>query len=140
MGNERSQKGRQSYTCRECKGMRALNIWTEDDQDNKRSEEQHPTNHLYHVLHLHPFYSYRNLEGNPLHCNCHLSWLAEWLRTHGARTGIPKCHSPPPVLDTLITDVPSSQFLCDGECLPAYLLVSRLLVYAWGSRGDQNCS
>uniref|UniRef100_A0A0P4W5L7 Protein slit n=1 Tax=Scylla olivacea TaxID=85551 RepID=A0A0P4W5L7_SCYOL len=56
-----------------------------------------------------------NLDGNPLHCNCHMSWLAEWLRSHGARTGIPKCHSPPPLKGTLITDVPSSQFLCDGD-------------------------
>ncbi|MPC29978.1 hypothetical protein E2C01_023232 [Portunus trituberculatus] len=42
-----------------------------------------------------------------------MSWLAEWLRSHGARTGIPKCHSPPPLKGTLITDVPSSQFLCE---------------------------
>ncbi|KAG7170619.1 slit-like 1, partial [Homarus americanus] len=56
-----------------------------------------------------------NLEGNPLRCNCHMGWLAEWLRSQSAATGVPKCQSPPHLRDILITEVPSSQFACEGD-------------------------
>ena len=59
--------------------------------------------------------TYSNLEGNPLRCNCHLGWLAEWLRTRGITRGVPRCHSPPHLRDTPIIDVPASAFACQGN-------------------------
>ncbi|CAL4126380.1 unnamed protein product, partial [Meganyctiphanes norvegica] len=56
-----------------------------------------------------------NLDGNPLRCNCHMSWLAEWLRSQGIMHGVPRCHTPARFRDTFITEVPSSGFACDGE-------------------------
>nr|XP_027218511.1 protein slit-like [Penaeus vannamei] len=56
-----------------------------------------------------------NLEGNPLRCNCHMGWLAEWLRGQRSTSGVPRCHTPHRLRDVPITEVPSSEFACEGD-------------------------
>lgn len=74
---------------------------------------------------------YSNLEGNPLRCNCHMGWLAEWLRTLRTTSGVPKCQSPPHLQDVLITEVPSSQFACEGNIptVEQYILACKVMMH-----------
>ncbi|XP_076059320.1 slit guidance ligand isoform X2 [Oratosquilla oratoria] len=55
-----------------------------------------------------------NLNGNPLRCNCHMSWLSDWIRSANIR-GAPQCQHPPKLRNIPITQVPSSEFQCHGE-------------------------
>lgn len=45
-----------------------------------------------------------------------MGWIAKWFRSRGIWKSVPRCHSPPHLRDTPITEVPSSAFACDGEC------------------------
>ncbi|KAK3799525.1 hypothetical protein RRG08_052709 [Elysia crispata] len=53
-----------------------------------------------------------NLMANPLNCNCHLGWLAKWLKKRNVITGTPTCAAPDAVQDTPIQNLDSSQFVC----------------------------
>uniref|UniRef100_A0A8C4N8X6 Slit homolog 1a (Drosophila) n=1 Tax=Eptatretus burgeri TaxID=7764 RepID=A0A8C4N8X6_EPTBU len=64
-----------------------------------------------------------NLLANPFHCNCHLAWLAGWLRLRHIVTGNPRCQDPPFLHEIPIQDVAEQDFTCgDGDeevhCLP----------------------
>ncbi|KAG8235957.1 hypothetical protein J437_LFUL016428 [Ladona fulva] len=72
-----------------------------------------------------------NLASNPFNCNCHLSWLADWLRKRdlqlypsamssslAALTPIippARCHSPTRVKDVPIHELPSHEFKCSND-------------------------
>ena len=52
---------------------------------------------------------------NPFNCNCHLNWLAEWLKRRNVITGTPTCAEPGLVKNTPIQDLKDSQFVCEGK-------------------------
>ncbi|KAF2353684.1 Laminin G domain [Trinorchestia longiramus] len=71
-----------------------------------------------------PSLQHVGLEGNPLVCNCHLGWLADWLRLHNQSplpTSSPACHAPHHLRNKPITEIPRSAFSCrageSSECL-----------------------
>lgn len=58
-----------------------------------------------------------NLLSNPFYCNCHLGWLADWLRKKNIITGNPKCQFPVRLKDIPIQDIPYPDFRCDEETM-----------------------
>ena len=52
---------------------------------------------------------------NPFTCNCHLGWLAEWLKKRNVITGTPTCTAPHAVKNTPIQDLKSKEFVCEGR-------------------------
>lgn len=59
--------------------------------------------------------TYRALGSNPLYCDCHLQWLAEWVKKDFVEPGIAKCAEPAYMKDKLILNTPVSAFQCKGE-------------------------
>ena len=58
----------------------------------------------------------RNLQGNPLSCNCHLAWFSEWLKKRDSGTTVSgHCHEPPRLKDAAISDIPRHEFKCNSE-------------------------
>uniref|UniRef100_A0A8C5NC96 Slit homolog 3 protein-like n=1 Tax=Gouania willdenowi TaxID=441366 RepID=A0A8C5NC96_GOUWI len=65
-----------------------------------------------------------NLLSNPYVCDCHLSWLGQWLKKTRVVSGNPRCQKPAFLKEIPIQDVATPDFTCDGElldngCLPA---------------------
>ncbi|XP_063963527.1 slit homolog 1 protein-like isoform X4 [Lytechinus pictus] len=64
-----------------------------------------------------------NMLGNPLNCNCHLSWLPDYLSARQIITGEPRCQEPSALQDTPIQTLQRDQFTCEGNdhnsCLPS---------------------
>ncbi|XP_071792808.1 slit homolog 2 protein-like isoform X2 [Asterias amurensis] len=64
-----------------------------------------------------------NLMGNPLNCNCHMSWLPEWLNSRSVFTGDPICQSPENLRDVPLAGLQKADFTCDennlNSCLPS---------------------
>lgn len=56
-----------------------------------------------------------NLLANPLNCNCHMSWLAEWLKRQTVVTGNPRCQFPSRLKDIPIQDVEPKDFTCTDQ-------------------------
>ncbi|KAH9524852.1 Slit 2 protein [Bulinus truncatus] len=56
-----------------------------------------------------------NLMSNPFTCNCHLEWLAEWLKKRKIITGTPTCTAPQAVKDTPLKDLLPKDFVCEGK-------------------------
>ncbi|XP_012937853.1 slit homolog 2 protein [Aplysia californica] len=54
-----------------------------------------------------------NLMANPFTCNCHLGWLAEWLKKRNVITGTPTCTAPHDVKNTPIQDLKPKDFVCE---------------------------
>ncbi|XP_064631444.1 slit homolog 2 protein-like isoform X2 [Lineus longissimus] len=54
-----------------------------------------------------------NLLSNPLNCNCHLGWLADWLKGKKIVTGNPRCTAPQFLKDIPIQDLKMQDFTCD---------------------------
>lgn len=57
----------------------------------------------------------RNLLGNPLNCNCHLSWLPDYLSSRQIITGEPRCQEPSTLQGTPIQTLQRDHFTCEGE-------------------------
>lgn len=51
---------------------------------------------------------------NPFNCNCHMEWLAAWLKMRNIITGTPSCAAPQTVKDTPIQDLKAKDFVCEG--------------------------
>ncbi|KAJ8025760.1 Slit-like 2 protein [Holothuria leucospilota] len=64
-----------------------------------------------------------NLMNNPLNCNCHLSWLPEFIKSRQVETGNLRCNAPSPVRDRVIADLQADHFSCNNDdfssCEPA---------------------
>lgn len=60
---------------------------------------------------------HRNLLSNPFNCNCHLSWLSEWLKKKNIVTGNPRCYAPELLKGMPIQDLKSTDFKCEGRIL-----------------------
>uniref|UniRef100_A0A803STV9 Slit guidance ligand 3 n=1 Tax=Anolis carolinensis TaxID=28377 RepID=A0A803STV9_ANOCA len=59
---------------------------------------------------------------NPLHCDCSLRWLSEWVKAGYKEPGIARCSTPDDMTDRLLLTTPTHHFQCKGR--------SRLLVVA----------
>uniref|UniRef100_A0A8D0GVS6 Slit guidance ligand 3 n=1 Tax=Sphenodon punctatus TaxID=8508 RepID=A0A8D0GVS6_SPHPU len=51
---------------------------------------------------------------NPLHCDCSLRWLSEWVKAGYKEPGIARCSSPEDMADRLLLTTPTHHFQCKG--------------------------
>uniref|UniRef100_A0A8C6TX68 Slit homolog 3 (Drosophila) n=1 Tax=Neogobius melanostomus TaxID=47308 RepID=A0A8C6TX68_9GOBI len=65
------------------------------------------------------------LHSNSLHCDCHLSWLSDWLRARRGLAPFTQCMSPAHMRGLNVPDVQKKDFVCNGPvqtesktCLP----------------------
>ncbi|KAB0349166.1 hypothetical protein FD754_014023 [Muntiacus muntjak] len=58
--------------------------------------------------------SHLALGTNPLHCDCSLRWLSEWVKAGYKEPGIARCSSPEPMADRLLLTTPTHRFQCKG--------------------------
>lgn len=65
------------------------------------------------------------LHSNNLHCDCHLSWLSDWLRARRGLAPFTQCMSPAHMRGLNVPDVQKKDFVCNGPvqteskpCLP----------------------
>ncbi|KAK7922531.1 hypothetical protein WMY93_009433 [Mugilogobius chulae] len=65
------------------------------------------------------------LHSNNLHCDCHLSWLSDWLRARRGLAPFTQCMSPAHMRGLNVPDVQKKDFICNGPaqteskpCLP----------------------
>lgn len=63
------------------------------------------------------------MQGNPLSCNCHLAWFAEWLRKRDITNVTGSCHDPPRLKNAVIRDIPHHEFKCNSKEI--YLFLSQ---------------
>lgn len=56
-----------------------------------------------------------NLISNAINCNCHMGWLAEWLRAKGFTRSGPRCAAPERHRNRPIHALSSHDFQCKGE-------------------------
>uniref|UniRef100_A0A803VF42 Slit guidance ligand 3 n=1 Tax=Ficedula albicollis TaxID=59894 RepID=A0A803VF42_FICAL len=49
---------------------------------------------------------------NPLHCDCHLRWLSEWVKAGYKEPGIARCRGPEAMVDRLLLTTPTHHFQC----------------------------
>uniref|UniRef100_A0A8B9LLW2 Slit homolog 2 (Drosophila) n=1 Tax=Astyanax mexicanus TaxID=7994 RepID=A0A8B9LLW2_ASTMX len=59
-------------------------------------------------------YSYRALGANPLHCDCGMQWLSDWVKSGYKEPGIARCTGPADMADKLLLTTPSKKFTCTG--------------------------
>uniref|UniRef100_A0A4W3KIK6 Slit homolog 3 (Drosophila) n=1 Tax=Callorhinchus milii TaxID=7868 RepID=A0A4W3KIK6_CALMI len=58
--------------------------------------------------------SHLALGANPLHCDCNLRWLSEWVKTGYKEPGIARCTGPEDMNEKLLLTTPSNKFQCKG--------------------------
>ncbi|XP_025917125.1 slit homolog 3 protein [Apteryx rowi] len=56
--------------------------------------------------------SHLALGTNPLHCDCSLRWLSEWVKAGYKEPGIARCSGPDPMADRLLLTTPTHHFQC----------------------------
>uniref|UniRef100_A0A8C8B547 Slit guidance ligand 3 n=1 Tax=Otus sunia TaxID=257818 RepID=A0A8C8B547_9STRI len=61
------------------------------------------------------FYTTRALGTNPLHCDCNLRWLSEWVKAGYKEPGIARCSGPDAMVDRLLLTTPTHHFQCKGR-------------------------
>lgn len=52
---------------------------------------------------------------NPFNCNCHLSWLPEWLKRKTIVSGRPVCFTPHKFKDMPILSLTAKDLVCEGK-------------------------
>uniref|UniRef100_A0AAQ5YM47 Slit homolog 3 (Drosophila) n=1 Tax=Amphiprion ocellaris TaxID=80972 RepID=A0AAQ5YM47_AMPOC len=55
------------------------------------------------------------LHSNNLHCDCHLSWLSDWLRARRGLAPFTQCMAPAHMRGLNVPDVQKKDFICNGE-------------------------
>lgn len=55
------------------------------------------------------------LGANPLHCDCHMQWLSDWVKSGYKEPGIARCAGPGDMADKLLLTTPSKKFTCTGN-------------------------
>lgn len=55
------------------------------------------------------------LGANPLHCDCHMQWLSDWVKSSYKEPGIARCAGPGDMADKLLLTTPSKKFTCTGK-------------------------
>uniref|UniRef100_A0A3Q3W5E2 Uncharacterized protein n=1 Tax=Mola mola TaxID=94237 RepID=A0A3Q3W5E2_MOLML len=58
--------------------------------------------------------SHLALGANPLHCDCHMQWLSDWVKSSYKEPGIARCAGPGDMADKLLLTTPSKKFTCTG--------------------------
>ncbi|XP_062826545.1 slit homolog 3 protein isoform X3 [Anolis carolinensis] len=58
--------------------------------------------------------SHLALGTNPLHCDCSLRWLSEWVKAGYKEPGIARCSTPDDMTDRLLLTTPTHHFQCKG--------------------------
>lgn len=61
------------------------------------------------------FLHFRRLHSNNLHCDCHLSWLSDWLRARRGLAPFTQCMAPAHMRGLNVPDVQKKDFVCIGE-------------------------
>ncbi|XP_057397357.1 slit homolog 3 protein isoform X3 [Balaenoptera acutorostrata] len=87
-------------------GLRSLRVLTLHGNDIS-SVPEGSFNDLTSLSHL-------ALGTNPLHCDCSLRWLSEWVKAGYKEPGIARCSSPEPMADRLLLTTPTHRFQCKG--------------------------
>ncbi|XP_040839177.1 slit homolog 3 protein isoform X1 [Ochotona curzoniae] len=85
-------------------GLRSLRVLTLHGNDIS-SVPEGSFNDLTSLSHL-------ALGTNPLHCDCSLRWLSEWVKAGYKEPGIARCSSPEPMADRLLLTTPTHRFQC----------------------------
>uniref|UniRef100_A0A8C9WB11 Slit homolog 1 protein n=1 Tax=Scleropages formosus TaxID=113540 RepID=A0A8C9WB11_SCLFO len=65
--------------------------------------------------------SHLAIGANPLHCDCRLRWLSDWVKTGYKEPGIARCTGPSGMEGKLLLTTPAQKFECHGEVDPAVL-------------------
>uniref|UniRef100_A0A8B9LLQ2 Slit homolog 1 protein n=1 Tax=Astyanax mexicanus TaxID=7994 RepID=A0A8B9LLQ2_ASTMX len=58
--------------------------------------------------------SHLALGANPLHCDCGMQWLSDWVKSGYKEPGIARCTGPADMADKLLLTTPSKKFTCTG--------------------------
>lgn len=87
-------------------GLRSLRVLTLHGNDIS-SVPEGSFNDLTSLSHL-------ALGTNPLHCDCSLRWLSEWIKAGYKEPGIARCSSPESMVDRLLLTTPTHRFQCKG--------------------------
>ncbi|XP_072487031.1 slit homolog 3 protein isoform X1 [Notamacropus eugenii] len=87
-------------------GLRSLRVLTLHGNDISNVPEG-SFNDLTSLSHL-------ALGTNPLHCDCSLRWLSEWVKAGYKEPGIARCSSPEHMADRLLLTTPTHRFQCKG--------------------------
>uniref|UniRef100_A0A663MZZ9 Slit guidance ligand 3 n=1 Tax=Athene cunicularia TaxID=194338 RepID=A0A663MZZ9_ATHCN len=71
-------------------------------------------------MRIHAFNGLRSLRvlalgTNPLHCDCNLRWLSEWVKAGYKEPGIARCSGPDAMVDRLLLTTPTHHFQCKGR-------------------------
>ncbi|XP_027697489.1 slit homolog 3 protein [Vombatus ursinus] len=85
-------------------GLRSLRVLTLHGNDIS-SVPEGSFNDLTSLSHL-------ALGTNPLHCDCSLRWLSEWVKEGYKEPGIARCSSPEHMADRLLLTTPTHRFQC----------------------------
>lgn len=59
--------------------------------------------------------SLSRLHSNNLHCDCHLSWLSDWLRARRGMAPFTQCMAPAHMRGLNVPEVQKKDFVCNGE-------------------------
>lgn len=65
----------------------------------------------------------RAIGANPLHCDCHLRWLSDWVKTGYKEPGIARCAGPQGMESKLLLTTPAKKFECTGELFYSVLII-----------------
>uniref|UniRef100_A0A8C7KZ49 Slit homolog 1 protein n=1 Tax=Oncorhynchus kisutch TaxID=8019 RepID=A0A8C7KZ49_ONCKI len=70
-----------------------------------------PVSSFNHMPKLRTF----RLHSNNLHCDCHLSWLAQWLRQRPTIGLFTQCTAPAPLRGLNVAEIQKHEFTCSGD-------------------------
>ncbi|XP_063990691.1 protein slit isoform X1 [Diachasmimorpha longicaudata] len=80
------------------------------------------------------------LGSNPLYCDCHMRWLAEWVKKdQDVEPGIARCMEPPAMKEKLLLTAPASAFLCKTKQQPAEVLAKCDVCYTYPCQNGGLC-
>ena len=63
------------------------------------------------------FVLYRHLARNPFHCDCRISWIADWLSANPVETSGARCEGPKKMHKRKLSSLREDQLKCYGKNL-----------------------
>ncbi|XP_044585787.1 protein slit isoform X1 [Cotesia glomerata] len=80
------------------------------------------------------------LGSNPLYCDCHMRWLAEWVKKDSdVEPGIARCMEPLAMKEKLLLTAPASAFVCKTKQQPAEVLAKCDVCYTYPCQNSGLC-